>query len=502
MLVTHLSPRALVKEMLQSSSLYSIAMIGQRLSSLIMVPILTRHLTPADYGALDLLEQIGVVTGVLLGANFSESLGYFYYHKDNQENHAGPGRTVTTTLIGSLMIGCAAAAAASLLAPLLGRIVFRSDAFVPYIRLVALGLGLSFVLEAGLGWLRIENRARTFVLAALGRTALSVVAVLVLVAGLHWRIGGVLGGNLIAGAFVTIPLTVYCLRIYGLAFDRALFLRMVRYAVPIALSASALFVIHFGDRFILPHYRSFQELGLYAIAYKLGMLISFVHGSFHTYWSAQVFRLVQRDDAHSVVPRIFTYMCIVLSFCALAFTVGASPALRIFATPAYYGAVVLVPVIVSAYLMRAIGDYFRSFFYTEGCPGNDSIVQWIAAVFCLGAYFLLIPHYGAMGAAIATLLTFLAVAIISMVWVYRIRPYRLEGTRLIKIAAITAALGLLHFLLPVSSLVVEIGLDVLLLAAYWLLLILARVPLDNEWHAVLSVFRRLTGRLARMPADL
>src|SRR5262249_40434541 len=150
-------------------------------------------------------------------------------------------------------------------------------------------LCLSFVLEAGLGWLRIENRARTFVLAGLGRTVLSVVGVLVLVAGLHWRIGGVLGGNLTALALVTIPLTVYCLHIYGFAFDRALFLRMVRYAVPLALSASALFVIHFGDRFILPHYRSFQELGLYAIAYKLGMLISLVHGSFHTYWSAQIF---------------------------------------------------------------------------------------------------------------------------------------------------------------------------------------------------------------------
>ena len=116
---------------------------------------------------------------------------------------------------------------------------------------------------------------------------------------LRWRLWGVLSANLCAIALSAIVLTVYCFRIYRFVFDRALFVRMVRFAVPLGLSGIAMFIIHFGDRFIIPQYRPFSDLGMYAVAYKIGMLISVIHGSFQNYWSAQIYQIAKRPDARS-----------------------------------------------------------------------------------------------------------------------------------------------------------------------------------------------------------
>src|ERR1700678_1866887 len=94
------SARALFKDMLQGSGLYMAAMVGMRLASFILVPVVTRHLTTADYGVLDLLEQVGIVISLLLGVNFSSALGYFYF-----ENGAVKSNVVGTTLAGSLSLG-------------------------------------------------------------------------------------------------------------------------------------------------------------------------------------------------------------------------------------------------------------------------------------------------------------------------------------------------------------------------------------------------------------
>jgi O-antigen/teichoic acid export membrane protein len=138
-------------------------------------------------------------------------------------------------------------------------------------------------------------------------------------------------------------------------------------------------------------------------------------------------------------------------------------------------------------------------FLAEGVPGKEATVQWIGAPICLAAYFLLIPRYGAMGAAVSTLLTFIVIAIVSMVWVHSLYPYHLEAVRLAKLAAITGGLLAVHFLLPISSLAGQIGLGLLLLAAFPALMILLSVPNQSEWDSAVTVLRRLTGTSATTP---
>ena len=127
----------------------------------------------------------------------------------------------------------------------------------------------------------------------------------------------------------------------------------------------AVFFIHFGDRFFLPHYRPLAELGIYVLAYKLGMLLAVIYSAFQIYWNAQVYQIMQRRDADAVFARLFTYVVLGLSFFGLGIVVASPPALKILAAPGFQGAAALVPVIVAAYYMRGIGDFLRCLFLSS-----------------------------------------------------------------------------------------------------------------------------------------
>jgi len=486
------SQRSLFHGMLEGSSLYSIALLGQRAASIILLPITTRFLLPSDYGVADLLEQVATVISILLGSNFSAALGYFYFAGDSPSHRRA---VVGTTIGGALLLGSFGVVLCWPFAGPMSRLVFGGPLAVFYLRLVFLTLAPSFLLEALFGWLRVENRTVVFVAGSWLRVAMTIVGTVLLVAALRLRVLGVLYTSLLAVVVTALVLGGYCMRAARPSFDARLMLRMLKFAAPLALSGLAMFVIHFGDRFILPHYRPFSELGIYAIAYKVGMLLSLVYASFQTYWSAQVYQIMRREDAGAVLARTFTYVALAISFCAVGLIVASRPGLRLLAAPAYQGAAGVVPLIVAAYLVRSVGDFFRCLFLSAGKPGYDAACNWIGAGICLGAYFLLIPRYGMWGAAIATLVTFLAIGVVSCFWTYRLSPYTLEAGRLLKIGAAAAVPVAAYLLVPFASQAAQIAWSALLLCAMPLGLWLLRFPTPGELQAAAQAVRSMRARL-------
>jgi len=480
--------RVLFRNILQGSSLYSLAIVGGALSSLILLPVNTRFLDKTDFGVLDLLEKVSIAVTFLLGLNFSAALGYFYFSKSSLEERAP---VVGTMFAGSLLMGTFAGGVGWICAAPISQLVFRSPDYAPYLRLVFAGMPLSFLLELGMSWLRVEDRTTAFVGASFCRIGMVLIGTLVSVAGLRLRIWGVMGANVSAAVVVAIIVSVYCFRIYSFVFEWSLFVRMVRFALPLGLSGIALFIIHFGDRFIIPYFHPLGDLGIYSVAYKIGMLIGVAHASFQNYWSAQIYQIAKRHDADSVVGRTFSYLMLILSFCGLGLIVAAKPTLHILAAPAFWDAALLVPVIVLAYYARAVGDFFRCVFLVEGRPGYDAACNWIGAGVCLAGYFLLIPRWGIWGAAVATLITFVVIGVISVIWAHRLRPFSVERARLLKIMLAAAVPLAAYATVPVSSLVLQIGWCVLLLLSYPLLLALLRFPTSREWGVVHSVVLRI-----------
>ncbi len=484
--------RTLFKNILQGSGLYSIAIVGQRVVSVVLLPITTRFLTPADYGMADLLEQVGVILAIVLGLQFSSSLGYFYFRSEAREARRA---VASTGIIGAGCLGALVGILCWPFAPLISRLVFGSAMGAPYLRLVFVTMPANFFLEALLSWVRVENRPGMYVIASMVRLGATIIGTIALVGIWRLHVWGVLATSLTAIGVAGVFMGVHWLRTSRPAFDFRLFVAMAKFAAPIGLSGIAVFFIHFGDRFFLAHYRPLAELGIYVLAYKLGMLLAVIYAAFQIYWSAQVYHIMQRHDADEVFARLFTYVILGISFFGLGIVVCARPTLRILAAPAYQGAAALVPVVVVAYYMRAVGDFLRCLFLAAGRPGYDAACNWLGALFCLTGYLLLIPKYGIWGAAFATAGAFAVIGVVSVVWTYRLRPYRVESGRIAKIGLALAAALPVYVLPRTASLPAEIGLAavsvLVFLLALWVLRFATPGELTAGRTAIASAVRRL-----------
>ena len=91
------------KRLIKDASVYSISSVLARGFSLITVPIYTRILNPADYGALDLLSYFAVLAPLITGAALDQAVGRFYLDSDDE---AEKKRIASTVLFYTVFILC------------------------------------------------------------------------------------------------------------------------------------------------------------------------------------------------------------------------------------------------------------------------------------------------------------------------------------------------------------------------------------------------------------
>jgi O-antigen/teichoic acid export membrane protein len=258
------------------------------------------------------------------------------------------------------------------------------------------------------------------------------------------------------------------------------------------------FTVNFSDRYFLRILIDMQTVGIYALGYKLGMMVGFLVGTpFHLVWSAQAFEIAKSEGAQETYARILTYYgAALLAVCGIL-SITAREIVVVMAAPEYAGAAVVVPVIAWSILFLNANDMLqvgilleKRTFWLPTIWGGTTIIN-------LGLNFLLIPRIGMMGAAWATLAAF-AFQSAATAWVSnRLYPIRYEWRRLVLMVAVALAAlasGMLIGELPVLG---ALALKGLILAGFaGILLVMPGFLQDDERALVSSLWSRLSARRA------
>ena len=420
------------RSLLRHSAAYSVPVILGKMASFILLPVYTRFLTPADYGVLELLDLTSFVLSSLLGGRLGDALCYFYAAESSEERR---GRVASTAMFSAAVMGVLGAAAGFALSAPLSSLVFATASYAPYLRLVFLNFVLVLPQEVGLAYLRARNRSTLFTIFLSLRLVVSIAFNVWFLAAWSMGVSAMLWSTVLASAVMVVGVGAVVFAATRMSFDIALCKRMVAYALPIGVGGVALLVIHYGDRFFLQRYDSLADVGIYSLAYKLGMLLGYVQTPIMTYWTSQMYQVVRGERGQEINARVCTYLVLALSTGAVAISVFSRPALELLTTPAFSGAAKFVPWIAAAYVIRGLGDQFRNVFLMENRTGSDAATSTIGSVLCVAGYFLLIPRYKIWGAVAATLIAFIGIAIYSYWKSQQIKKYQYEVRRLVKIGA-------------------------------------------------------------------
>ena len=429
----------------------------------LLVPVYTRVLEPADYGALGLLLLLQGLLRPLNFLGFDESFLRFHYDCRDEDQQR--------TLTGTTVLFLAATNGALLAALVLGatavtRVLPDLTEHVGAIRLLALNGFLSAFFCVPYGLLRIRNQPAQFAKWWIGRAIGLIGARLVLVVGLRMGILGILLADVLVSAAMCLGFARVFGHLMAWRFSWRLTLDMLRYGIPRVPYAVLNQITAMSDRFFLSRHVPLRDVGLYQTGAHVASVLKLYPTAFHRAWMPFAFESMERPDAPRLFARMATVAFSLLVFSTLGLAIFAGPLLRLMTPPTYHGAIWLVAPLALAAAVSAVATFLATSLYVVKDTRTLPLTTFVAAVVTVAGHVTLIPRFGLLGGLIAVLAGQTALTVTTAIVAqrrYRI-PYQVG--RLARVAGAGAVLYAATTFVPTDSTVVELAWKVATLAAF------------------------------------
>jgi O-antigen/teichoic acid export membrane protein len=459
------------------AAVYGLANLLLQAGGVVLIPLYTHFLTLADYGVLEVLGRLAETVGtILLFGGVRQALLTFYQQSSNEvERRQIVSTTLSLFAVTCLVGGVPVLTFAEPISRWLSAALEQGGTAVTpgLLRLAVLGIILEpwTLLPLALVQARVEST--TFVLITLSQFVVRVSLCVLLVAWLNLGVAGVLAATALTGAMYGIGMSARELA-RGRARPHAVQMRaLLRFALPFVPGGLCFFLLHHGDRFFLLRWCGREEVGLYALGYKLALAVSmFSLTPLYMVWSTHMYAAARLPDAAKTFGRAFTRILAVFLVVGLALCLLQDELVAFIAhsKPAFAGATRVIPPVVLACFFQAAASLMDAAFYVCHRTGMKLGITLSATVLTVVLYYLLIPAYGSMGAALATLGGFAFLAVCTWWVTQQIFPVRYEWPRLAALLALTCGLWWISRCLPVGGWAVAVKLGLLLawpLVVWW-----------------------------------
>lgn len=439
-----------------------VTMLGRAISFLLL-PVYTRYLKPADYGVIELvnnsLDLISIFAGTrLLGGMFR------FYHKAerNEEKLAVVSTTVAVIFAGYASVGLLTFAVAAPVA----RLALGDPKYASIVRLAVFSLMTQALLLVPLAFLRLRNRFRLVIGAALVKLVVQVTANVVLLSRFGFGTRATFVSTTLANLSVGVVLTAIVWREVGWHVSPRIIRNLYRYGAPLVLSQFATFALAFGDRYFLRRATDLASVGRYALAYQFAFLLAMLAQTpFELVWDPKKFEVAKRPDKDAVFARVFVYVNVTLLTAGVAIALFARVVIHVMTTPGFYAAADFVPVLLTAVVFQVWIQQDIGLAVQER-TGLIAAANWIAAGVILVAYAVLVPRYAGWGAAVATVIGYATRWALAYRWSQQLWPVRYTWRPVLRLAALAATTVLIGFLLPDAPIAPAAAGRLLLFLAY------------------------------------
>jgi O-antigen/teichoic acid export membrane protein len=415
----------------QHSIIYGFGVVVSQVVGFFLIPLYTRYLTPSDYGALEIFTATTSVLSVVFVLGLTTALFRSYYlHEDEAKKKAAVSTaflflTATSAVLTLLLIGLSGS---------FSTLLFHSGEYTFYFRIIFLTLFCNTGVAIGLAVFRAREEPTRYALVTVSQVVISIALNILFVIVLHKGVLGILEATLIAAAILYLSLIVTLIKRAGFSFSRDELKRMLAFGLPLVPAGLSAWILTLADRYFLQFLSTPEQLGLYSLGYKFGLVISgLLVAPFLTAWAPFAFSIFKEKTAKQVYSRAFTYFVLVAMLAALALSVLSREVLAIMATPAFHDAYKVIPLIALSYVLYGCFQLLGVGLGLMAKTRYSALIVTVAAILNLGLNYLLIPDYGMMGAAWATLISYLVLAVLSFVVSRRFYAVNYEWGRVAKI---------------------------------------------------------------------
>jgi O-antigen/teichoic acid export membrane protein len=415
----------LIRNLVKNSGIYAISSLASPLVSLLLLPFLTHMLTHADYGALAVLDTMIVFVSSITVLGLDAAFSRVYLHECNTTRERLDA--ISTLSLSLLLVMIPITIIGLMAAPWLSVLVLGSPTYSIAIVLTVLLILLQNLTKPGLMWMRVENRSIPYSIVSIANVFLVAGGTLVLVGMLHMGVVGALIAMGLGNVIVVVCTMPLIFLRAGFYLRPAFFVSMLIFGVPYVMNYITTWVLQFSDRYLLGHLASLSVAANYSIAYSLGSGAAFIISTpFSMAWWVIIYSIARRDDASHMFKLIFRWYSFVLLFATLGLSLFSVSVLNLLFPASYHGQSQIISVIALSIVFNSIFVVFNLGMTLQRKTWLAFIALLISALLNFIMNIALIPFYGAMGAAFATLVAYIVLAIVSYLFNQLIYPVPFE----------------------------------------------------------------------------
>lgn len=178
---------------------------------------------------------------------------------------------------------------------------------------------------------------------------------------------------------------------------------MVIFGVPLIFSAAITWVFQSVDRIFITKFNGYTELGLYSSAFSIVALLNAIQTTFATFWApvANEKYLENKDKNKKFffkIHSIISFSMLLIGVVIITF----KDIIILLLGPEYRGASMIFPCLVLMPIMYTISETTVLGINFEKKTKYHILIATLCAVFNIIGNYILVPSFGAKGAAIST----------------------------------------------------------------------------------------------------
>lgn len=395
------------------SAVYALGGALVRAISLLVLPVYTAILSPAEYGVLATMNIVAALIAPIATFGIGVSLAICYYE------HADPRQRQRVVWTASLMVGSIATgvALASLIFPrLISRMLFDTETYAYGVLVALIGVAVSCIaqpLVLGLQFRRVV--ARYLVFSAI-TAVLSAAVGIMFVAFLDRGVPGVFEAQVIGNSVLLVLLAREAWGQSPPEIDAASIRPLFVRGLPMLPSLFFLLLLQQGNQFLLKGIGGLRELGVYAVGFSLGAILGVAVSGFTTAWTPFFLSLPKQGPDTTALARAMTWYALGFGMLTVLFFAWAGPVVALLLPVAYRESQFVVGCAAAAQLLSGAFAVLLPPLYYAKKVWVVTIVQGIAALVAMMINWYLIVEFGVRGAAVGLVLGYFIMCVMLYAW--------------------------------------------------------------------------------------
>lgn len=412
--------RVLQSRLAFSAGIYAVSNILNSAIPFLLMPVLTRFLSPTDYGLTATFQVLVGFVAPFVGLSINGAIGRTFFSREEVDL---PGY-ITNCLY--LLCGCTLAVGTILwiFAGPVSKISVFPEGWLWGVIVVAVGQCLSLVV---LTIWQFQGKAVQYGSFQVLLTALNagISLWLIVTLGFKWE------GRILAQAAVA----VFSLGAGWVLLSKQGWLKLglnktylysaVAFGVPLIPHAFGGWMMNAADRLFISNMVGLADTGIYSVGFQVTQVIALIEVSFNTAFAPWLYkRLAENNPKTNLKIVKFTYLYVLgMAAFALLFTFCAPFLLNVMVGKDFRGASKFIFLLAVAQAVQALYYMTCNYIFYSAKTGYVAVATFVSALVHILATYLLVKANGALGAAQATVIS--SVVSAALIWWFAARVHKM-----------------------------------------------------------------------------